>query len=122
MSRPGDEFTNEPPRPRRRDDEITDRPARRDDLDFRDDYDDIRLPPTHRLSGLDRTFAENHIVTLVVFSFCCGGIALILGIMGLITCTDPRAKQNALMVTIISSILVAIGVLARIAEAIVDTR
>jgi hypothetical protein len=114
MSRPEDEFTDEPPRRRRReDDETTDQSRRRDDLDFDDDTD-VRLPPPHQLSGLDGTFANTHIVALVIFSLCCGGIALILGIIGLITCKDPRARQNALIVTIISGIFTVLGVLGRI--------
>jgi hypothetical protein len=120
MSRPEDEFTDEPPRrrPRRGEDEITDRPRRRDDLDFEDDLD-VRLPPKHRLTGLDATFANTHIVTLVIFSLCCGWIALILGIVGLITCKDPRARQNALIVTIISAVFTVVSVFLRVASHVI---
>ena len=40
-------------------------------------------------------------VLLIIFSICCNGIAFILGIIGLIVCTDPIAKRNALIVTIL---------------------
>jgi hypothetical protein len=46
-------------------------------------------------------FANTNIVLLILFGVCCNGIAFILGIIGLITCTDPVAKRNALIVTII---------------------
>jgi hypothetical protein len=63
------------------------------------------LPPVERLTGLDGMFAKTNIVLLILFGFCCGYIALILGIVGLVACQDPRAKQNALIVTIISGIM-----------------
>jgi hypothetical protein len=105
MSRSEDEFTDDPPPPRR---------PRRNDVDDENDYD-VRLRPAHQLSGLDGTFANTHIVTLVLFSFCCGGIALILGIIGLCVCKDPRARQNALIVTIISGVFTVLGTIARVA-------
>jgi hypothetical protein len=55
-------------------------------------------------SGLDGTFADTNIIILVIFSFCCSPIAFVLGIIGLITCTDPLAKRNALIVTILGAI------------------
>jgi hypothetical protein len=62
-----------------------------------------------QLAGFDALFAKTHIVLLILFGFCCGYIALILGIVGLVACHDPRAKQNALIVTIIAAIQ-AVGV------------
>lgn len=52
-------------------------------------------------SGMDDLFANTNIVLLIIFSICCNGIAFILGIIGLIVCTDPLAKRNALIVTIL---------------------
>jgi len=52
------------------------------------------------MNGLFNT----NIVILIVFSFCCSPIAFILGIVGLITCTDPVAKRNALVVTILGAL------------------
>src|SRR5438309_358701 len=54
--------------------------------------------------GLDGMFANTNIVILIIFSFCCSPIAFILGIIGLITCTDPLAKRNALIVTILGAV------------------
>jgi hypothetical protein len=61
-------------------------------------------------------FANTSIVALVLFGLCCGGIALVLGIVGLIVCKDELAKRNALIVTIISSITTFLNVLAAIAR------
>jgi hypothetical protein len=47
--------------------------------------------PRQSLTGLDGMFAKTHIVVLILFAFCCNGIALILGIVGLLACKDPRA-------------------------------
>jgi hypothetical protein len=58
---------------------------------------------------MDGMFAKTNIVVLILFGFFCGYIALILGVVGLFTCQDPRARQNALIVTIISGILSALG-------------
>jgi len=55
-------------------------------------------------SGLDGFFANTNIIILVLFGVCCSGIALILGIIGLVTCTDPLAKRNALIVTILGAL------------------
>jgi hypothetical protein len=44
----------------------------------------------------------------------CNGIALILGIIGLITCKDPVAKHNALTVTLIGGIITVVAVILRI--------
>ncbi len=56
------------------------------------------------LTGLDKMFLNTNIVALILFGVCCSGIAFILGLVGVLTCTDPRAKQNALIVTIIGAL------------------
>jgi hypothetical protein len=63
---------------------------------------------------MDGMFANTNIVLLVLFGFCCNGIALILGIVGLITCKDEIAKRNALIVTIIGGIITVLGVVAQV--------
>jgi hypothetical protein len=68
----------------------------------------------NRLTGMDGMFGNTNIIVLLIFAFCCNGIALILGIVGLITCTDPKAKQNALIVTIIGAIVTVLGVITQI--------
>ena len=62
--------------------------------------------------GLDGMFANTSIVLLIVFGVCCGPLAFILGIIGLITCTDPLAKRNALVVTILGGIFGGIGMVS----------
>jgi hypothetical protein len=54
-------------------------------------------------------FFRTNIVILIVFSFCCNFIAFILGIVGLITCTDPIARRNALVVTILGGLFGGLG-------------
>src|SRR5438046_1384852 len=48
-------------------------------------------------SWLDNQFANTPVLLLVVFPFCCGGPALILGILGLALCQNPDAKNRALI-------------------------
>jgi hypothetical protein len=103
MSRPEDEYTDEPRRPPRR---------RDDDFDYGEGPPDVR---GRKLSGMDGMFANTNMVLLILFAFCCNGIALILGIVGLVTCRDEKAKQNALIVTIIGGIITAIGVVVQVA-------
>ena len=67
-----------------------------------------------RPGGLDGMFANTHIIFLILFAFCCNPVALILGIVGMLTCTDPRAKQNALVVTIISAIVAFSGTMGSV--------
>ena len=69
------------------------------------------------LTGLDRMFARTNFVLLILFGICCNGIALILGIVGLIVCKDPTARTNALIVTIIGGIIAAIGVVVQVLRA-----
>jgi hypothetical protein len=108
MPRPEDEYTDEPPR--RRDEDDLDRPRRRR-RDEDEDYPDVRRRPR---GGLDAMFADTNIVLLVLFGLCCSGIALILGAVGLATCTDPKAKQNALVVTIIGGISTVLSIGIRV--------
>lgn len=104
--REDDGYSNEP----RRDDGDDRRRRRRDDDD---DYD--RPVRKKELTGMDKTFGETNFVVLLLFAFLCGGIAFILGVVGLVTCKDETAKKNAMIVTIIAGIMSAIGVIVRIA-------
>jgi hypothetical protein len=58
---------------------------------------------------LDGLFANTNIIFLILFGVCCGFLALILGVIGLVTCTDPLAKRNALIVTILGAIFGGLG-------------
>lgn len=61
-----------------------------------------------------RFFANTHIVLLILLSFCCSYIGLILGVVGLVTCKDPVAKQNATITTILSVIFSVLGTIGGI--------
>jgi hypothetical protein len=65
---------------------------------------------------MDALFANTNIIVLVIFSFCCNGIAQILGIVGLVVCKDPKAKSNAMTVTIISAIVTSLAVIGNFAS------
>jgi hypothetical protein len=67
---------------------------------------------------MDAFFGNTNMVLLIILAVCCNGIALILGIIGLITCKDPVAKNNALIVTIIGGIITALAVFANIAASL----
>jgi len=69
------------------------------------------------LTGLDGMFANTHVVVFVLFACLCNGIALILGIIGLIVCKDPTARQNALITTIIAGLITAVAVVAQVMAA-----
>lgn len=73
------------------------------------------LVPVEQLTGLDGMFAKTNMVLLILFCFCCQPIPLILGILGLALCKDPRAKQNALVVTILSAVLLGTGIVSSFA-------
>ena len=62
-------------------------------------------------SWLDKQYANTSMVVLVIFSFCCGGIALIFSIVAYFTCQNPTAKQNALICMIISGIMTVLNIL-----------
>ena len=66
-------------------------------------------------SGLDGIFGNTNIILLVVFGICCSPIAFILGVVGLITCSDPLAKRNALIVTILAILFGGLGTVLRMA-------
>jgi hypothetical protein len=108
---------DEDDRPRRRsrrdedDEDADDRPRRRRRRDD-DDYDDR---PREELGPLDKTFRDTNMVVLVLFAVCCNGVALILGIIGLVTAKDQQAKSNAMLVTIIGAVVTVIGGGIRIA-------
>lgn len=72
-------------------------------------YDDYEPRPV-QLGPLDKTFRDTNIIVLIIFSVCCGLIALAIGLVGLLTAKDPKAKSNAMLVVIISGILSAVGI------------
>jgi len=119
MARNRDDDDDDRPRRRRReeeddDDDDDDRPRRRRRRDEEDEEDDRPRRRRQQLSGMDGLFANTNIVLLILFACLCNPIALILGIIGLITCTDPKAKQNALITTIIGAIMAFLGGMAQL--------
>ncbi|MCE9558104.1 MAG: DUF4339 domain-containing protein [Armatimonadetes bacterium] len=66
-------------------------------------------------SWLDQQYANTSVVVLVLFSFCCGIIALIMAIVAYFTCQNPKAKQNAMLSIIISGIMVVLGTFGQLA-------
>jgi hypothetical protein len=81
-----------------------------------DDFDRIRKP---QRSWVENQLLNTNMVLLVLFSLCCNGLCflpLIFGIVGLTTAKDSEAKQRAMVVTIISAIMVTIGILGNIAR------
>jgi hypothetical protein len=107
-----DEYEEEEPRRR---------PPRRRDED-EDEYEDRPRGRSRQLGFMDRTFANTNIVILVLFGFCCGIIALAFSIAGLVVCTDPVAKRNAMIVTIISGIMTVAGVVLQLSGALAGAR
>jgi hypothetical protein len=57
-----------------------------------------------QLSGLDRFFVENFILAIVL-SVCCNVVGLVLSVLGVLTCKDPKAKSNALICLIVWAVL-----------------
>jgi hypothetical protein len=114
-----DQYSDEPRSRRRRDeDDEDDRPRRRrrDEDDDDDDRPRRRRRSIRRdeLTGLDAMFANTNIVALVLFGCLCGGIAGILGFVGVLTCKDEKAKQNAMITMIIGGVMLAIGIVVQV--------
>ncbi len=67
------------------------------------------LPPSGRLTGWMASSPTPTSSCSSFSSFCCSYIGLILGIVGLVTCKDPKAKQNATITTILSAVFAVLG-------------
>ena len=78
------------------------------------DYDDVDRRPADQLGPLDKLFRDTNIAVLILLAVCCNGIALILGLIGMFTAKDPKAKSNATLVSIIAGILTIIGILFQV--------
>jgi hypothetical protein len=78
----------------------------------RGDYDEPA--PSQKPTGLDGFFLNTHLVLLILVAFCCALIGLPLGIAGLVACKNPAAKQNAMIMTIISGALWGISIVGNI--------
>ena len=64
-------------------------------------------------------YANTNIVILIFFSFCCNGLCLlplILSIVGVVTCTDEKAKSNAKICLIVSCVSLVLGVISSVVQ------
>src|SRR5262249_38218243 len=84
-----------------------------------DDEGDDRPIQKKELSGLDAMYANTNIVVLILFSLCCGIIALVLNIIALVVCTDEKAKSNAKIGLIVSIVAVLLGCIGGIINGII---
>ncbi len=104
----------------REDDDFEER-RRRDDSDYRsrrerDDYDDERPRSRRNEYGpLDKMYMDTAFPLLLIFGFCCGGIALIVSVIALATAKQPEAKSRATTVAIIAGAVMVLGILVNIA-------
>ena len=56
------------------------------------------------------------VAVLVIFGLCCGWIAMIFGLVGVITCKHPQARQNAVIVLIVSGVSIFLNIVYLIAS------
>jgi hypothetical protein len=88
-----------------------------------DDYDEVDLPPLPaRQNWLDKQFSQTPIVLLVLFPLCCGMFALIFGIIGVAACQHPKARQNAIIVLVISIVWILAAVFFAFVNAALQQR
>ena len=110
--------------PRNRDDDddyddeprASKKPRRRDDDDD-DDFDDAPRVNKNPPSGIEGMYANTNFAILIIFSLCCNWMCflpLILSIVAYSTATDEKAKNNAKICLIISSVMVVLGVIGNI--------
>lgn len=102
MPRPTeDDYDDQPPE---------DRPPRRK----RDDDDD---GDSDKQSWVEKQLLNTNFALLIFFALCCNScffLPLIFGIVGLVTSKNPDAKQRALIMTIISAVVIVLGVIAQV--------
>jgi len=123
-----EDITDEPGRRRPADeDDEGDRPRRRrrddrDDDPYEEDRDRDRF---RRRSWIEKELLNTNIVVIVLFGLCCNGcfmLPLIFGIIGTATCKDPVARQKALILLIISSIVSVLLVVAKLMQLAMDIK
>jgi len=67
-----------------------------------------------QLGFWERTVRDTSLFLLIPCGLCCQLPALILGIIGMVTFTDPDAQENAKILTICAGIGIAIGTVLRL--------
>lgn len=72
-----------------------------------------------QLGPLDKMYRDTNVVILIIFSICCGIIALVLNLIAFFTAVDGKAKENAKLALIVSAIAAAIGIVLGILNVVV---
>jgi uncharacterized membrane protein len=67
-----------------------------------------------QLGPLDKLFRDTNVVILVIFGLCCSLIAVILGLIGMLTAKDSKAKSNATLTLIVGGVSMALGVVLNV--------
>lgn len=73
--------------------------------------------PKDGMSWLDRQFSQTSLFVLVLAGLCCAGPAFIFGVFGSLLCTDPKAKKNAIVMTVVSGSMTIAAVVAQVVVA-----
>lgn len=70
-------------------------------------------PPFLPGSGwFDQQFSKTSRVVLILGGFCLAGPVLILGVLGLIHCKDPKARENARFAVVFSAVIIVFTIFA----------
>lgn len=69
---------------------------------------------SYQPNWLDRQLGNTNSIVILLFGCCCA-LSLPVGIIGLIICKDPQARQNALILVIIQVVINALAVIQAIA-------
>ncbi len=75
---------------------------------------DFGMPNMAPESWIDRTFTGTAFPILIIFSICCGAIALIFSLIQVITGQEGEARRRAKICLIISGVITALGIFSRI--------
>jgi hypothetical protein len=88
--------------------------------DYDDDYDD--RPRRKKLSGMDGFLNNTAVAVLMaLFSFCCCPLlGIILGAIGLATCTNPDSKRNSVILLVAGLAGAVVGILLQLTGALAD--
>ncbi len=69
---------------------------------------------SYQPNWLDRQLGGTSTLVILLFGCCCG-LSLPVGIIGLIICKDPQARQNALILVIIQVVINALAIIQAVA-------
>ena len=68
-------------------------------------------PPLPGSGWFDQQFSKTSRVVLILGGFCLAGPVLILGVLGLICCKDPKARENAKFAVVFTAAIIVVGTL-----------